>query len=116
MTVFSVQLVAAIMHGGHIGDGHGDHVDDGHSDHDHHSLLPAQCPLHSWCASNYLLHWPNNVHRMVVEVVDNQAQNVDTDVYCGVQGPELKSDSPPSQMLILSRYCYQSRKQWCSRD
>ena len=54
---FNEQLVAAIMHGGHVGDGHGDHVDDGHGDHDHHSLLPVQCPPHSWCASSYLLCW-----------------------------------------------------------
>ena len=57
MAFFSVQLVAAIMHGGHVGDGHGDHVDDGHGDHDHHSLLPVWCALHCWCASCYLLCW-----------------------------------------------------------
>ena len=41
----SVQLVAAIMHGGHVGDGHGGHVEDGHGGHGRHFLLPVHLTL-----------------------------------------------------------------------
>ena len=41
----SVQLVAVIMHGGHVGDGHGGHVEDGHGGHGRHFLLPVHLTL-----------------------------------------------------------------------
>ena len=42
----SVQLVAAIMHGGHVGDGHGGHVEDGHGGgHGHHFVLLVHLTL-----------------------------------------------------------------------
>ena len=65
------------------------------------------CPPHSWWTSRYLFCWAKN------GTGGQLGTNCGRLVWSRV---ELKSDSPPSQMLILSRYCYQSRKQWCSRD